>query len=89
MKKFKNKLDVFETDYLVKKGFFGNGRINGEIKEAIGDLTVLSRSGVNFQYKFKNDQLPKLKGYHGGLTEDELLVPFIALRPHDIINSDV
>ena len=89
MKKFNNKLDVFETDYLVKKGFFGKCKINGEIKEAIGDLTVLSRPGINFQYKFKNDQLPKLKGYHGGLTEEELLVPFIMLRPHDVIHSNV
>ena len=80
--RFDGKLRVFKSDELFDKAFFGKGRVREGVREAIGEFTVLSMKGVTFRYRFrKTREETVLRGHHGGLTEDELFVPLIGLKP--------
>lgn len=80
---FTGKLDIFRSDDLFEHSFFGKGTVREGVRESIGDLTVLSkRKGVTFRYRYKKSKDETfLRGHHGGLTEDELFVPLIGLKP--------
>lgn len=64
------------ADQAIALGLFGNGEIHPETRHRIGDLVLAStgRAGILHPYP---DTIP-LRGMHGGLTEDEMLVPLIA-----------
>ena len=80
--KFAGKLGIFRSDELFDDGFFGRGRVREGVREAIGEFTVLSKNGVTFRYRYKKTRDETvLRGHHGGLTEEELFVPLIALKP--------
>ena len=64
-----------ESRKLVESGLLGINRPHPEIANRIGDLALLSTgSGGTFQ-DYPDAAL--LRGMHGGLTEDEMLVPLI------------
>ncbi|MCK5585095.1 alkaline phosphatase family protein, partial [Candidatus Bipolaricaulota bacterium] len=64
-----------ESQELVETGLLGINRPHPEIANRIGDLALLSTgSGGTFQ-DYPDAML--LRGMHGGLTEDEMLVPLI------------
>ena len=84
-KKFSGRIDLFETEHLLAEGFFGQGEMKDGVREAIGDMIALSRKGNTFRYRFRgagDDTV--LRGHHGGLTDEELFVPLICLRPSEL-----
>ncbi|MCB1878287.1 MAG: alkaline phosphatase family protein [Chromatiales bacterium] len=65
------------SEELVNSAWFGLGQPNPELHSRIGDYTLLLRENYTLR-----DWLPQEKRYtqigtHGGLTEDEMLVPLI------------
>ena len=65
---------------LVQQGYFGHGKAHPKFMQRIGDYVLIMKD--NFVIK---DILPGEKsfsqiGVHGGLTEDELLVPLVVAR---------
>ncbi|MEK6748898.1 MAG: alkaline phosphatase family protein [Pseudomonadota bacterium] len=71
---------LFESSVLLEKGYFGIGPPSAEFIARIGDYVLIMRD--NWVIK---DYMPGEKpftqiGVHGGLTEDELLVPLIKVR---------
>jgi len=58
------------------QGLFGLGDPGSRIYDRIGDLIVLSTGKRALYYPYKNST--KLKGMHGGMTPQEMLVPLIA-----------
>lgn len=74
----------FSDDFLIMKseeglarGLWGLERPTAEARARVGDLLALAR-GSRFLLWPKEEF--KLRGMHGGLTQEEMLVPFLALQ---------
>jgi len=61
----------------VENGFFGPGEPHKMIYERIGDLIVIPRGD---SYWWWSNAKNPLTGQHGGLSRDEMLVPFLAFE---------
>jgi len=61
---------------LVAESLLGTGTPHPEIEARIGDLAVISTGTAGLFHPYHDAIL--LRGMHGGLTEHEMLVPFIA-----------
>ena len=56
----------------VSTGLFGPGPYCGELFSRLGDLILLPRDGAYLYWQIKEN---RLKGRHGGLSDQEMLVP--------------
>lgn len=65
------------AEELLKSGIFGPGQVYERVLERIGDLVVIPKGRAFLWWAEKENQL---LGRHGGLTPEEMLVPFVALR---------
>lgn len=61
---------------LIEDRLLGEGTPHPEITARIGDLAVVATGSAGIYHPYHDAAL--LRGMHGGLTEDEMLVPFIA-----------
>ncbi|MGQ9468265.1 MAG: alkaline phosphatase family protein [Nitrososphaerales archaeon] len=77
-RRLKDKLLVLNSDEAIEEGLFGIEPYKKRISDRVGDLIMLSYSNYSFAYRHRG--LEKdfiMRGCHGGLSEDEMLVPFI------------
>ncbi len=68
---------VLDSQAALDAGLFGGGTLAPEARRRIGDLIVLPRANYSLWDK---DREPRLLGRHGGMTEQEMLVPLIVAR---------
>ena len=61
----------------LSSGLFGPGPHHPDLENRIGDLVAIARDGVYLWWSEKKDIL---LGRHGGLSAEEMLVPFLAVR---------
>ena len=66
-----------DPSYAVQQGLFGPGQAHPRLLDRLGDLILVSRGSA---YLWWSDQDNPLSGRHGGLSPDEMLVPFLAAR---------
>jgi hypothetical protein len=71
-----NQFAVLETPYAIEKGLFGPGASHPSLLDRTGDLTVLARGNAFWWWGAKPNPII---GRHGGLSPDEMLVPFLAV----------
>ncbi len=64
-----------ECKQSIKEGLFVVGEAGGEFLERVGNLLVLPLRNETVWFEFFKDRKLDLQGHHGGLTEDEMLVP--------------
>lgn len=74
---FPNQFSFIDPTYAVEQGLFGAGEPHPRLLERIGDLIVAARGKA---YLWWSDRRNFLVGRHGGLTEEEMVVPFLAVR---------
>jgi hypothetical protein len=67
---------VLDSRDALDAGLFGNGKPASELKHRVGDLIALARG--NFYWEEREEV--KMRGRHGGLAEEEMLVPLIVAR---------
>ena len=60
---------------MLESELLGSGAIHPELQARMGDLAVLSTGNAGLYHDYPDGA--RLRGMHGGLTEDEMLVPFI------------
>jgi len=60
----------------VTSGLLGEGRAHPEIERRLGDLVLASTGAAGVIHPYPDAAV--LRGMHGGLSEDEMLVPLIA-----------
>ncbi len=80
--KLKNKAKIIDVNEAVKKGLFGllNKKPKRKFYERAGDLIILPLNNNTVWYKhFKGEKL-RYTGLHGGLTEEEMIIPFAAAK---------
>jgi len=65
-----------DSPTLVEDGLLGYGPPHPETHRRIGDLTVVSTGKAGIVHPYQD--AVRLLGMHGGLTEEEMLVPLIA-----------
>jgi hypothetical protein len=58
-------------------GLFGPGDLHPRLPDRVGDLLVLARGNAYLWWAEKKNHL---FGRHGGLSQDEMIVPFLAVR---------
>jgi hypothetical protein len=61
----------------VSAGLFGPGKPHPRLLDRLGDVMAVARNNA---YWWWADKENKLQGRHGGLSSDEMLVPFLASR---------
>ncbi len=66
---------IIEPEAAVAAGLFGGGELHPEIFNRIGDLIVAAKGKAYWWWAAKENPLI---GRHGGLSAEEMLVPFLA-----------
>lgn len=74
--KYKDRAILIDSKEALEMKIFGFGEPNIGLTDRIGDLILLAKKDYSFNYKYTGQE-KSLKGKHGSLTEDELLVPLI------------
>jgi hypothetical protein len=70
------KAKIMKTTTAIKNGLFGVGKVKKEFSERVGDLIILPYDNETIWFEhFKNRKFASL-GHHGGLNQNEMLVPF-------------
>ena len=69
---------VLESGAALKEGLFGIGEIRQEMKDRIGDLIVVPRGLRAIDNSILQPRKDHVPGRHGGLSENEMLVPLLA-----------
>jgi len=69
---------VLRSEEALERGLFGVGASHPEAARRVGDLMLLStgRHGLYHAYP----DAPRLRGMHGGLTDQEMLVPLLLVN---------
>lgn len=73
-----NQFHVLDSSFAVHQGLFGGGEPHPDFYNRTGDLVLLAR-GNAFLWWHPSKADP-LIGRHGGMTREEMLVPFLAAR---------
>jgi len=71
---------VVKTETAFKDGLFGRGQPHREFKNRIGDILILPHGNLTLWYERPYHKRFTMLGMHGGLSPDEMLVPFAAAR---------
>jgi len=74
---FKDDFIIVPSQEVIKKGIFGKGKQHPYLEDRVGDL-VLIPQGNAYLWWWKKEN--PLLGRHGGLSQEEMLIPFLALR---------
>jgi predicted AlkP superfamily pyrophosphatase or phosphodiesterase len=77
---------VIKTEDAVRMGLFGVGTVNREFFNRVGNVIILPEDNIQVWYnktdydKYQKGNKPQLLGMHGGISEDEMIIPFAACR---------
>jgi len=72
---------LLEAEEAIARGLFGPGTPAERSRERIGDLVLLPHENYYFhEYPTPRRKALDMLGRHGGLTPEEMLVPFLAVR---------
>ena len=65
---------------LIKEGWFGPGASHPRLAERVGDVALIMRGHFTIRDRLPGEKPHMLIGNHGGITEDEMLIPLIVAR---------
>lgn len=79
---FKDRALVLDTKNVLEDGLWGHAKPGDAVKRRTGDLVVLpkGRNALFYPYYLGADPKHLLGGRHGGLHEQEMLVPFFCTK---------
>lgn len=75
MEKIGNKAKIIETKDALNKGLFGRGEISSQFIDRAGNLLILPYRNETVWFEHFPDVKYNPIGQHGGLNEEEMLVP--------------
>lgn len=81
--KLKGIAEVVETKEMLEKGLFGKGQIHPQFFKRTGNLLILPYNNQAVWYRYDSRDV-SLVGQHGGLSADEMLIPFISAKLSDL-----
>jgi len=71
-----NQFTLLDSAYALEMGLFGPGEVHVSLLDRLGDLCVLARQDAYLWWAAGDNPLA---GRHGGLSPEEMLVPFLAV----------
>ncbi len=80
----RDRATILKTDDAVGQGLFGKGKLHQEFRSRIGDILILPHGNLTLWYSRPGHERFRLLGMHGGLSPDEMLVPFGIGRMSDL-----
>lgn len=72
-----DRMAVLTRDEAIARGWYGPS-VAEPVRERIGDLVVVSTSRAGIVRRRVEPRMSEMRGQHGALTEDELLVPLLS-----------
>jgi len=81
----KEEAKVVTTECMLKDGLFGRGALHKEFKSRVGDILILPYGNKTVWFEYFKGKKFKLLAVHGGLTPDEMLIPFAAARGDKLV----
>ena len=75
--RFKKYCWIYKSRDLIKKNFFGFGKPNSQLFDRVGDYTLIMKENYVMKDRVKGDKLRVKKGYHGGVSKEEMFVPLV------------
>lgn len=69
--------DVYSRDEIIDLGLYGKGPMNPRFRQRIGDYILMMKDRYILKDGVLGEEIHDFIGYHGGLTDDEMLVPLI------------
>ncbi len=72
------------TDEIILK-LFGNKVPHPQFYNRLGNVLILPKENNTVWYKYLPDQKDKFRGFHGGLTRDEMMIPFVCSRISELV----
>ncbi len=72
-----DQFSLLAPDQAIESGLFGPGEQHPNLRQRMGDLIAIPHENA---YLWWGDKDNFLRGRHGGLTAEEMLVPFLAVR---------
>jgi predicted AlkP superfamily pyrophosphatase or phosphodiesterase len=76
--KLKDKAEIYKTSKLINEGYFGNN-VSEEFLSRVGNIVILPYKGESVWWYEKGVFEQKHIGHHGGLTREEMEIPFLTL----------
>jgi predicted AlkP superfamily pyrophosphatase or phosphodiesterase len=76
-KHFQDDFNVIPSMEAIDKGLFGKGKLHPNLVDRVGDLVLIPQENAYLWWWHKENPL---LGRHGGLSQEEMLIPFLALR---------
>ena len=72
----------FKGEQLIKDNFYGLGTPNKKLYDRVGDYVLIMKEKYILRDKLANYEKPKKfhKGKHGGVSDDEMIVPLILIN---------
>ena len=76
-----DKMALFPSEQLVHDGYFGLGEPHPDLHRRTGDFTLLMKSEHMLKDWLPGEKRFDFCGVHGGVTENEMLVPLCIVEP--------
>jgi hypothetical protein len=70
-------IELQRSEKLLQGNLFGLGEPHPELLSRIGDYILIMKAGYVIQDPIPGEKPPQMLGFHGGLSEQEMYVPFI------------
>ncbi len=76
---------IMDIDEVAKKGLFGIGRKHEELYKRAGDMIILPYDDKTVWYEHIKGVRSRHKGHHGGLSREEMIIPFAAAKLSELM----
>jgi len=73
-------MHMIPSEQLIEEGYFGLGKVHPKLHKRIGDYTLLMKDNYALYDQLYNEERHPSIGVHGGISEDEMLVPLIVVN---------
>ncbi|RKY21982.1 MAG: hypothetical protein DRP62_07660 [Planctomycetota bacterium] len=80
----KREAEVMKSKDALKMGLFGIGKVHKDFLDRIGNLLILPYKESIIWYEHIKGKKVKSIGHHGGLTKEEMLIPFSIAKLSDL-----
>jgi predicted AlkP superfamily pyrophosphatase or phosphodiesterase len=75
---------IVKTEEMIKVGLFGTGQSSDSFLKRVGNIMILPYKNNTIWYEHIKGERLVYEGHHGGLSEDEMLIPFGIARFSDL-----
>ncbi len=81
------KAEVMKTEDAIRQGFFGINSPCENFRDRVGNILLLPRGKKTIWYHHTRNTSFEMRGHHGGLTREEMTIPFASARISELQSS--